>query len=405
VADAPAPADTQRSAGSRAAAAAARVAARYANAPSYSDALVSDARAVEALAPVAASAQYVLAGLEAASVAEPLVAPEAVQASLHVWEPERVAEAAEAETAVVAEVSEAIQELERQPYGIRWDADMPVRDAEAPAGRASHGLGVYEIQVDDWWQTGGREQGGAVAEGSEMVEPDLPIHGNLIEFPRELVATRKVRPRLAEGLTGIESVGQLSIFEVDPSAISTEPLAAEVVSEAAAPAWTAPEWSGIKLDEQPAEEIVPRTVAAAAAPAAVQLAPAPISHRVMAAIVDGALVVGALLVAAVVAANNAQVLPGVREIEIGGGLALVVVVALYEMLFFTLAAATPGMRYAKLALTTFDGKRPTRGQRCSRLGALAVSLMPVGLGVALAIFDEDRLSWHDRLSKTYLRKA
>jgi uncharacterized RDD family membrane protein YckC len=29
--------------------------------------------------------------------------------------------------------------------------------------------------------------------------------------------------------------------------------------------------------------------------------------------------------------------------------------------------------------------------------------LPVGVGMLWSIFDEDRLSWHDRLSGTYLR--
>jgi len=32
-------------------------------------------------------------------------------------------------------------------------------------------------------------------EGVEVVEAAQPIHANLIQFPRELVATRKIRPR------------------------------------------------------------------------------------------------------------------------------------------------------------------------------------------------------------------
>jgi hypothetical protein len=39
----------------------------------------------------------------------------------------------------------------------------------------------------------------------------------------------------------------------------------------------------------------------------------------------------------------------------------------------------------------------------SRLSALLLSLIPVGLGLAWALFDDDHLCWHDRLSKTYLR--
>ena len=52
-----------------------------------------------------------------------------------------------------------------------------------------------------------------------------------------MVATRKVRPRLAEGpLAGAEFAPQLSILEVDPEDISTEPAAA-IVDVPAAPEW------------------------------------------------------------------------------------------------------------------------------------------------------------------------
>jgi hypothetical protein len=62
------------------------------------------------------------------------------------------------------------------------------------------------------------------------------------------------------------------------------------------------------------------------------------------------------------------------------------------------------MRYAHISLCTFDGRRPSLARRCGRLGALLLSLLPVGLGVVWAIFDENHLCWHDRLSKTYMRK-
>jgi uncharacterized RDD family membrane protein YckC len=62
------------------------------------------------------------------------------------------------------------------------------------------------------------------------------------------------------------------------------------------------------------------------------------------------------------------------------------------------------MRCARLSLCTFDGQSPTRGQLRRRLGALLLSVLPVGLGVAWILFDDDHLCWHDRLSKTYLRK-
>jgi hypothetical protein len=41
----------------------------------------------------------------------------------------------------------------------------------------------------------------------------------------------------------------------------------------------------------------------------------------------------------------------------------------------------------------------------AQLAALLLSLLPVGLSVAWFLFDDDHLCWHDRLSKTYLRKG
>jgi hypothetical protein len=61
------------------------------------------------------------------------------------------------------------------------------------------------------------------------------------------------------------------------------------------------------------------------------------------------------------------------------------------------------MRYAQLSLCTFDEQIPTRNQVKARLRAMLISVLPVGLGMLWSIFDEDQMSWHDRLSKTYLR--
>jgi uncharacterized RDD family membrane protein YckC len=96
------------------------------------------------------------------------------------------------------------------------------------------------------------------------------------------------------------------------------------------------------------------------------------------------------------------VLPGLRATEIGLALGFVAAAILYQMLFFTLGRATPGMKYAQIRLTTFDGSVPVRAERYKRMAALLVSVLPAGLGLAWSLFDEDHLSWHDRLSRTYL---
>jgi uncharacterized RDD family membrane protein YckC len=78
---------------------------------------------------------------------------------------------------------------------------------------------------------------------------------------------------------------------------------------------------------------------------------------------------------------------------------------LYLALFLTLGKATPGMKYANLEICTFAGEKPTRAQRLQRMAALVLSVAPIGMGAAWAIFDQQHLCWHDRLSGTYVRRA
>jgi len=381
--------EAQHSASKRAAEAAARVAARYANAPSYSEVLADEARAAVRAAEAAsqaalhaqAAAESILASLEAGLEAD----REAVIAV----EPARPAP------------SQAAQAADRPSFAIQWAPDLPVRTEVPAATRAMHGLSISEKHIEDWREPVRDALG---AEGIEVVDAAQPIHANLIEFPRELVATRKARPRLADGpyATVAEPGGQLSIFEVDPGTISIEPAAAETVAAAAEPVWTGAEWSGIQLDEQPAEGLLEEPEAPAAAPA-VQLAS--MSRRLLATVVDGSLMVGAFLAAAMEAASRTTDLPAPRVIELGSLATLVVIGVLYKLVFYTLATATPGMKYARISLCTFRDESPSRAQRCGRLGALLLSLLPVGLGVVWALFDEEHLSWHDRLSRTYLRKC
>jgi uncharacterized RDD family membrane protein YckC len=422
------------SASGRAAAAAARVAARYAKAPSYSEILAEDARAAVRAAEAAsraaieaqAAAESVLAGLEAAQAAEPVweVHSSPVQTSPVRTSPVRTAPAKntgrqEGQTrqkspAPAAAHSEAIEG--RQGYEIRWEPDMPVRPAESAAVHATVGVETPEEEMESARKPAWQVENAPGGEAIEVVEPALPIHANLIEFPREIVATRKVRPRLVEGPLGSapEHGAQLSIFEVDPGAISTEPIAAVVQDEGSAPAWTRPEWSGIELDAQPRREYLDQGRAellreleleeaeAQDRTPAVELAP--VSRRLMAAVVNGALIAGASLGALAMVAEKLKTLPTLRGVEIGATVALVVVGTLYQALFYGLSMETPGMKYAQISLCTLDGETPTRARRLRRLAAMLLSVLPLGLGVMWSIFDEDHLSWHDRLSGTYLRK-
>lgn len=396
-------------ASNRAAAAAARVAARFAKAPSYSDLLEIEARAAVRAAEAASRA-----ALQAQAVAQSVLAElQAAKAAQADWQFHRdeeqsnglfaspAIEAATQSTAHVQGIDDADQEGHvhaSQSYEIRWVPDAPMLHAEPEIP----GL-LYE--TPEWHENVPVAEEGAI----EIVEAAQPIHANLIEFPREIVATRKVRPRRAEGPYAQPEVGtQLSIFEVDPQAISIDPITADSMSTAAAPTWMSPEWSGMELEEQPAEsfdnartELLDEE--AADAPAVHDIVQAPLSLRLMATVVDGSLVMGAFLAAAQEFISRASSLPAMRQAEVAAVAGLVIISALYFLLSYALGNQTPGMRYARIAVSNFEGEVPAHTERFKRLAALLLSVLPVGVGVLWSIFDDDHLSWHDRLSKTYLR--
>jgi uncharacterized RDD family membrane protein YckC len=383
---------------SRAAQAAARVAERFSHAPSYNQMLAEEARAAVRAAEAAsqaalkmqAAAESVLAELESVARVEPAT-PQTI-------DPQRQRAAAEPGT-----YFDSFLELERpaaktsesipaSALEIRWESDLPVRPSQPERSRTSRRLDQYSFETENW-------RGPAAAYGEpETVEPAQTIPANLIEFPRELIAARKARPRIAEGPLAPEDgePGQLSIFEVDPGTISTLPAPADAATEAHSSGW-----SKLRLDAETAPE--PAHDYAAAQAHAIHMAP--LNLRLMAAVVDAAMIGAAFAAVALVAAGNLGVQPSMKTMELAAFAALFVIGVLYQGFFFMLAGMTPGMRYAGIALCNFDGEKPTREQLRRRVGATLLSLLPVGLGVLWAIFDDDHLSWHDRISRTYQRWA
>ena len=227
-----------------------------------------------------------------------------------------------------------------------------------------------------------------LAEEPATVEP---LAVNLIEFPRELVAARRVRPRLAEGPLremSQEERDQLKIFEV----------AAENVSQTVNVGKMPADWAPIRLDSEP-------IIAHRGDLASTQflLRTAPLEDRVMAAIFDLALIVAAFAIFVLVFVACTAHPPTGKPAWLGAGLVLAGFWLLYQYLFFKYAEGTPGMRYAKIALCTFDDENPTRKAMCRRVVFLLLSAAPLGLGFAWALFDPDRLTWHDRISRIYPR--
>jgi uncharacterized RDD family membrane protein YckC len=81
---------------------------------------------------------------------------------------------------------------------------------------------------------------------------------------------------------------------------------------------------------------------------------------------------------------------------------LVLFYAQYFALFTVFGGCTPGMMLCRLRVLSFDGRMPTSRQMIWRSFGYLVSAGTCMLGFLWALWDEDRLCWQDRISRTYL---
>ena len=408
---------------------AAAVAERYAHSPSYREFLAAEAaRAIEE---ANATAEIAARNAEAVTAVQ-----QQLLAELDLWE-----EAApqQSKTTIDTPVPHA-------SHSDAWEVQPPVSTTSYNAAQASTqslasgltvrlyedvGLRQPELRITSapaptYSDSHSEEEAHLLSELEEEIafrhspivnepsEPPTAIPANLIEFPRQLVAARKARPRLAEGPLREEAdttpaAAQLRIFEVDPSHFSHAPTAE--------PETSLPEWSSIHLDATPAHIDSPVAThvtysdpATVADPASlvqtalyVPMQVAPLSDRVMAAAVDACILGTAYLGTVCAFAFAVRSLPSLPVAAIASAATLLVLFVLYHLLFFTFADATPGMRYARVGLCTFSDDNPTRAEMRRRTWYILLAMCPLGLGLLWALLDEDGIGWHDRLSRMYQR--
>ncbi|MBB5318719.1 RDD family protein [Tunturibacter empetritectus] len=399
---------------------AAAVAERYANSPSYRTFLAEQAEAAireaEAAAEVAAlsaravaDAQYqLLADLDQWTLTPPTPAPPALVAA------PKLSAVELSDTAALAHTLPATTQVLSPALTVRRYEDAtrgPLREQVSPPSRPLI-YETYEALNEEETLALDEEIAFRQAPVFEESGPPIEIPANLIEFPRQLVAARKARPRLAEGPLREEAdqashsnqTTQLRIFEVEAAQISTTPVVESV----------APEWSSILLAAHP----VAAPVETPEAPFQLEHRPeaAPLNLRLMATMVDGCIITASFLcfVAAFaltvgkLSANPANLAANsmhmsLQTAAIGAGGTLAVFSLLYQLLFFTFSEATPGMRYARIGLCTLSDDNPTRSAMRRRIFATVLAACPVGIGFLWAWMDEDGLGWHDRISRMYQR--
>ena len=371
------------------AAVAARVAERYSRLPSWRDAL-----AVQTAAAAPSTIDSLLVEASAQEPAAAAVTPPAVDT-----------------------VPEAPPENDAAPPA-PWQPDLlrySVSSDSLPTLRTAPAQARAEAGPDP-----ARRNSPSIVDPLEdaLVEPAAPLPARILAFPRELVAPHKARPHLAEGPLRADSLAHPASGSAVESADHPDDAAdalpgvpmlriLEAEPEAAVPPHVPsppdlPQWHSIHLDAE-ASMHEPRHSIATPPLLGLSLHVASFEDRIMAGVVDFSLTLAAFLLFVIVFAACTTHPPAGRLALLGAGLTLLAMWELYQFLFFSVTDSTPGMRYAKIALCTFDNENPTRSALRGRIAAQLLSALPLGLGFLWAIFDQDALGWHDRITQTYQR--
>jgi len=125
------------------------------------------------------------------------------------------------------------------------------------------------------------------------------------------------------------------------------------------------------------------------------------AHRAMAAALDASIIVMALAVFGIVfRLAGGTFLLNARTAPMFMGAAAGVAI-FYRLLWCLANGDTAGQKWTRLRLVNFDGQTPTRAQRFSRTASGFLSLMAGGIGLLWALVDEETLTWHDHISKTF----
>jgi len=129
---------------------------------------------------------------------------------------------------------------------------------------------------------------------------------------------------------------------------------------------------------------------------------AAIGQRFLAGFIDGTLVFVAVGIFGAIFYRIAGLsLPWLQITEVGAGL-LMVCWAAYQYLLIVYSGSTPGLRAMHLQVQRFDGVATTRKLRRARVLCSLLSAVSLGLGYAWHFLDEDRLCWHERVTKTHI---
>ena len=202
---------------------------------------------------------------------------------------------------------------------------------------------------------------------------DMDVGARILEFPRSVAPPPPVFDELAEAV-----MDQPRILEV-PELLLPPPALGGILIETA---------------EEPAKE--------RRAGFELPLQTASMSRRFLAGAIDGLLVLSAFALFVYIFFRVTSITPPPQQAApISVVLAGIFWIG-YQYLLLAYAGTTPGLKLANLQLNRFDGTTVPRRIRHWRVLASVLSALSLGLGYMWCFLDEDRLCWHDRITRTYM---
>jgi len=130
--------------------------------------------------------------------------------------------------------------------------------------------------------------------------------------------------------------------------------------------------------------------------------PAPLAPRFLAALIDAlVLLVGGGIFALIFWAAGGRVDRSPVTLAVAGFIA-VLLILVYFGSFTALTFSTPGLLSMGLEVRTLDGAPPTLTDAALRAFGVVVSASALMLGFIWALVDSDALTWHDRMSGTFI---
>jgi uncharacterized RDD family membrane protein YckC len=129
---------------------------------------------------------------------------------------------------------------------------------------------------------------------------------------------------------------------------------------------------------------------------------APFSRRLLAGAIDSLIVVTAFAIFAYIFFRITSIVPAPQQAA-GISVSLIALFWItYQYLLLVFTGTTAGLKLSRLQLSRFDGSAVPARIRRWRVLASVLSGFSLALGYAWCFLDEDRLSWHDRITRTYM---